>query len=142
MTRRDLIQKVILGGATIMMVPSLIESCTKQDTGLPSGNPPGSSNKLTLDLTNASYSALNSVGGSVVASGIIVANTPSGYVALDATCTHLGCTIGYSNSNNNFPCPCHGSIFSTTGSVANGPAAVALKSHAVSKAGDILTITI
>jgi cytochrome b6-f complex iron-sulfur subunit len=139
MTRRDLIQKVLLGGATLMVVPSVLESCSKQDNGIPSG----STDKLTLDLTDASYSALNSAGGSVVVSGIIIANTGSNvFVALDSTCTHAGCTISYNNSNKNFPCPCHGSIFSTSGSVLNGPAATALKTHNVTRSGDILTVSL
>jgi cytochrome b6-f complex iron-sulfur subunit len=139
MTRRDLIQKVLLGGATLMVVPSVLESCAKQDSGIPLGG----TDKLTLDLTNATYSALNSAGGSVVVSGIIIANTGSNvFVALDSACTHAGCTISYNNSNKNFPCPCHGSIFSTSGSVLNGPAATALKTHNVTKSGDVLIVSL
>jgi cytochrome b6-f complex iron-sulfur subunit len=61
-------------------------------------------------------------------------------VALSSICTHQGCTIGYSPSANNFPCPCHGSVFSTSGSVLNGPAPTAVKSYPVSQTGNILTI--
>ncbi len=141
MTRRDLIQKVLIGGVTFLVLPPVMNSCSKaEDPGTGGTPPPG--NKLTLDLSNASYSALNTVGGYVVAQGIIVANTASGYVALDSTCTHLGCTIAYSAASNNFPCPCHGSLYSATGSVLNGPATVALKLYPVSKSGNILTITL
>jgi|WetSurMetagenome_2_1015567.scaffolds.fasta_scaffold297861_2 cytochrome b6-f complex iron-sulfur subunit len=142
MTRRDLIQKVILGGATLIVVPSVIESCTKIDSGTPSGNPSGNNNKLTIDLTDPTFSSLNSQGGSVVTYGVIIANTGSGYVALDATCTHAGGTLSYNGTSNNFPCPVHGSVFSTSGSVLNGPAVTAVKSHSVSKTGNILTVTL
>lgn len=142
MTRRDLIQKVLLGGATLIVVPSVLESCTKIDSGNPSGTPAGNNNKLTVDLTNPTYSALNSSGGSVVTYGIIIANTGTGFVALDATCTHAGGTLTYNSTNKNFSCPVHGSIFSTSGSVLQGPAVTAVKSHAISKSGDILTITL
>ena len=141
MTRRDLVQKVLIGGVTFLVLPPVLNSCSKQDPG-GSGGPPPPGNKLTLDLTNASYSALNNAGGFVVVQGIIVANTASGYVALDSTCTHLGCTVAYSSTNNNFPCPCHGSVFSAAGSVVTGPALTALKSYAVSKSGNTLTITL
>jgi len=98
---------------------------------------------LTLDLTNPSYSVLNTAGGSVIYLGVIIANTGAGgFVALSSACTHAGCTISYNNSAKNFPCSCHGSLFSTTGSVLNGPAATALKSYSVSKSGDILTVNI
>lgn len=141
MTRRDLIQKVLIGGVTFLVLPPVLNSCSKQDPG-GSGGPPPPGNKVTLDLTNASYSALNNAGGFVIVQGIIVANTASGYVALDSTCTHLGCTVAYSSTNNNFPCPCHGSVFSAAGSVVTGPALTALKSYAVSKSGNTLTITL
>ncbi len=123
------------------MLPPALNSCSKDGNPNDPGNPPPG-NKLTLDLTNQTYAALNTAGGFVIAQGIIVANTSTGYVALDSTCTHQGCTIGYSSTLNNFPCPCHGSIYSITGSVLNGPATVALKSYAVSKSGNILTISL
>ena len=141
MTRRDLVQKVLIGGVTFLVLPPVLNSCSKQDPGGSGGTPPPG-NKVTLDLTNASYTALNNAGGFVVVQGIIVANTASGYVALDSTCTHLGCTVAYSSTNNNFPCPCHGSVFSAAGSVVTGPALTALKSYAVSKSGNTLTITL
>ncbi len=34
-----------------------------------------------------------------------------GFIALSATCTHLGCTPRYLSSENKFKCPCHGSGF-------------------------------
>jgi cytochrome b6-f complex iron-sulfur subunit len=141
MTRRDLVQKVLIGGVTFLVLPPVLNSCSKQDTGGSGGTPPPG-NKVTLDLTNASYTALNNVGGFVVVQGIIVANTASGYVALDSTCTHLGCTVAYSSTNNNFPCPCHGSVFSAAGSVVTGPATTALKSYTVLKSGNVLTINL
>lgn len=144
MTRRDLIQKVLIGGTTFLVLPPVLSSCSKDED--PPVDPGTGGNKLTIDLTNPTYSALNTVGGYVIVQGLIVANTSTGYVALDGTCTHQGCAITYSSTTNNFPCSCqgagHGSVFNTTGSVSNGPAATALKSYAVSKSGNTLTITL
>jgi len=139
MTRRDLIQKVLIGGTTFLVIPPILNGCSKDEENGTTGN---GGNKLTLDLTLPAYSALKNAGGSVIVQEIIVANTSGGYIALHSVCTHQGCTISYSSSLNNFPCACHGSVFATNGSVVNGPATVALKSYSVSRSGDILTINL
>ena len=40
--------------------------------------------------------------------------------AVSTTCTHLGCTVGLSETG--FACPCHGSRFDHDGVVTGGPA--------------------
>ena len=65
------------------------------------------------------------------------ANTVS---VLTATCTHEGCTItGFSGSN--FVCPCHGSTFTTSGSVVAGPANRALQQFNAQLTVGIVTFT-
>jgi cytochrome b6-f complex iron-sulfur subunit len=46
-------------------------------------------------------------------------------LALDLTCTHLGCTVKATDEG--FSCPCHGSRFGRGGHVVKGPAPRALK---------------
>ena len=42
-------------------------------------------------------------------------------------CTHLGCTFPWNPSDQQFQCPCHGSLYAPDGSVVRGPAPLPLK---------------
>jgi len=42
--------------------------------------------------------------------------------AVDARCTHLGCTVSFNDSEQSWDCPCHGSRYGLDGSVLHGPA--------------------
>lgn len=100
-------------------------------------------NKLTLDLSVPQNSTLNTAGGSLIVQNIIVANTVNdNFIALSSICTHQGCTVGYDSGAANIKCPCHGSVYATTGLVINGPAPLALQAYEVSKADNILTISL
>jgi cytochrome b6-f complex iron-sulfur subunit len=57
-----------------------------------------------------------------------------------AVCTHQSCTVsGF--QNNRFVCPCHGSQFTTGGSVANGPATRGLQQFTATVADGVLSFT-
>lgn len=141
MNRRDLIQRVVLGGTVLVLAPSVLDSCTKDSSTNPAGNP--NPTKINLDLSLPANADLNNEGGSLITQNVIVINTGGGnYVALSSICTHQGCTVGYNSGAGNIQCPCHGSVYATSGSVLNGPAPKALKSYVVSLSGNILTITL
>lgn len=42
-------------------------------------------------------------------------------LALDSTCTHLGCRTRYDDEAKQFVCPCHGGAYDTEGKVVAGP---------------------
>ena len=57
-------------------------------------------------------------------------------VALRAVCTHLGCITLWSENENRFQCPCHGSGFSAEGINLLGPAPRPLDRYAIQLADD------
>ena len=59
-----------------------------------------------------------------------------GFAVASAVCTHLGCTVGYFQSDNRFHCPCHGSVFNADGTVQHGPAPRPLEWFEVTMARD------
>ena len=43
------------------------------------------------------------------------------FEVLSAICPHLGCSVSWQQSADDFLCPCHGSVFSPDGKVVKGP---------------------
>jgi thiosulfate dehydrogenase [quinone] large subunit len=55
--------------------------------------------------------------------GIVIHTDSGDFVAYNAVCPHMGCTVGYSSANKIMICPCHGSEFEVSnGDVIVGPA--------------------
>jgi cytochrome b6-f complex iron-sulfur subunit len=103
-----------------------------------------SGNAVVVQIDSAS--PLAAVGGAAMvrSSGgaFLVARTgQESFSALTTICTHQTCTItGFDSTN--YVCPCHGSRFSTTGRVINGPANAPLRSFTTSFSNNVLTISL
>ena len=55
--------------------------------------------------------------------GIVIHTAAGPFVAYNAVCPHMGCTVGYSTATEIIVCPCHGSEFQlSNGDVIQGPA--------------------
>jgi Rieske Fe-S protein len=65
--------------------------------------------------------------------------TPETFSALNAVCTHEGCTVSRFASPV-FVCPCHGSRYTTSGEVVQGPAPAALPRYPTEFANGVLTV--
>ena len=63
--------------------------------------------------------------------GVWIVRDPSGFYALIAVCTHLGCTPNWLAAEKKFKCPCHGSGFYKHGRQLRrpGPAAAGARAH-------------
>ncbi|MBF2076556.1 MAG: cytochrome b6-f complex iron-sulfur subunit [Synechococcales cyanobacterium C42_A2020_086] len=48
-------------------------------------------------------------------------------IGLVDNCTHLGCTFPWNPVDQQFQCPCHGSLYAPDGTVIRGPAPLPLK---------------
>jgi cytochrome b6-f complex iron-sulfur subunit len=56
-------------------------------------------------------------------------------------CTHLGCTFPWNPIDQQFQCPCHGSLYAPDGSVVRGPAPLPLKLVQVAVVNDSILIS-
>lgn len=91
-----------------------------------------------------SGSALGEVGGAVLvestAGVFLISRTgASTFSAIDAVCTHEGCTITGADGSA-YVCPCHGSRYNRSGQVLQGPARASLRLYATTFANDVVTI--
>jgi cytochrome b6-f complex iron-sulfur subunit len=134
MERRQFLQRGIYASFVLAAAPTLFHSCKKYDEDEPDVA------SIQIDLNAANYTGLKTSGGFAYYENIIIANTGSGFIAMSKLCTHEGCTISYDHIASNLPCPCHGTVYSKSGEVLNGPAMIDLKIYAVSREEDILTI--
>lgn len=53
---------------------------------------------------------------------IIVIRKEDELIGLQATCTHLGCTVAWNATTQQVECPCHGARYNIRGDVLRGPA--------------------
>lgn len=67
---------------------------------------------------------------------VIVVNTPDGYKALFAICTHFACIVYWDEQRGIIACPCHAGLFNTDGSVISGPPPPPLETYRVQVEGD------
>ena len=135
---------------TIISAASLMQACSGNSTSgsdapqltAINGTLVGSTVTVTVDAS----SPLNSVGSAALVNtargALLVARTAqTTFAALNATCTHQVCTVsGYQSGT--YVYPCHGSQFSTSGTVVQGPASRPLTSYATNFVSPTLTITI
>ena len=118
-----------------------LESCSNDSEDMtPSTG--GGVDGVTFNLNQSPYNALANDGGWLLhpTENILLVNVGGNISAFSSRCTHTGCTRDWTFPNNEFQCNCHGSRFSTSGAVTNGPAASALARRSVIQDGDEITV--
>lgn len=141
MDRKEFFSKALIRGSLIFIAPSFLDSCSKSSDPAPAtdGNTSG---ETVVDLTSTDFNALKTVGGYAYSGNILIIRSgTSSYIALSSICTHQGCTVAYNSSDDKIACPCHGSLFTTTGAVLQGPASSSLKTYNVKIEGNNLKIS-
>ncbi len=123
MNRREFIGWVGVGSLASSL-PVVIAACsqtTSQQSTTPS-RPDGFQTVGTVAELNKNGQILNE---KTAAGKVLVIEDPSDtnkIIAVNPTCTHAGCTVGWQKDQNAFVCPCHGSKYTSDGKVKNGPA--------------------
>jgi len=126
-TRKEFIEQVGIGSAFLVLA-ACAGSCKKTSTSV----------NFTVDVSSG---ALATNGGYLVQNGVIIARTTSGtFIAVSATCTHQGGTLGYSSGSNTFVCPLHGATFNSSGGVVSGPATTAVQKYNTTLSGTSLRV--
>jgi menaquinol-cytochrome c reductase iron-sulfur subunit len=52
----------------------------------------------------------------------VIKRSPTDVTVFSPLCTHLSCRYGWNTNQQQFACPCHGSVFDVQGEVVAGPA--------------------
>jgi len=67
---------------------------------------------------------------------VYIVRTSSGFYAVSAVCTHLGCVTQWKPEANRIACPCHGSKFQRDGKKIEGPAPRPLPHYSITLTAD------
>ncbi|MDQ3194051.1 MAG: Rieske (2Fe-2S) protein [Bacteroidota bacterium] len=96
---------------------------------------------VTKVINLSDYPALGSVGGNAdIGKAMVFRTGQTKFMTVSTTCTHKKCDVDFDGSG--FECPCHGSTFTKTGKVTNGPATKNLRSYKTAYNAENETLTI
>ncbi len=129
LNRRKLLSWFGLGWLASLLPSSLI-GCSEATT--PTASSSKSSPESVAAAPSGNFKAIGTVAqldkDKVLVSSdktIAVVRNPSDatkVLAVNATCTHKGCTVAWNSASTEFVCPCHDAKFAADGAVRQGPA--------------------
>jgi len=131
-------------GLSVACIACLASACSKDEMGAPAA--PSNSNASAGSTINLDME-LKSINDFVAKSGFIVIRTASGnaassFVAFSSVCPHAGATVEYKSNSTSFLCPTHGSTFSGTGALIQGPATRGLTKLDIELSGTTLRVKV
>jgi cytochrome b6-f complex iron-sulfur subunit len=141
--KRNEFLTTLTGSFSVACLACLTNACSKDENGAP-----GAVNKPTTPSTGFTInleSELKAVNDFVAKSGFIVirkaaGNAPANFLAVSSVCPHAGATVEYMNATSSFLCAAHGSTFSGTGALVQGPATQGLTKLEVEITGTTLRL--
>lgn len=128
MNRRAFINWVGVGWLASSL-PVAIAACSSQTTQAESTNNKGGFKTVGTVAQLDKDSQLLNKNSPVGAVLVVRTNSGSKLSAVNPSCTHAGCPVGWQAKSQKFVCPCHGSEFGTDGKVLKGPASKPLKTY-------------
>ncbi len=119
-TRRGFLKKAwkILGWVAAAELGIFMISLLKPSKELHKGR----KNSTIKILGNVEDFPLNSVTPDRINKLYLIREKDGGFLALSLTCSHLGCSVIWDETKNQFICPCHASSFDRVGNVLSSPA--------------------
>ena len=140
LNRRKLLSWFGLGWLASLLPSSLI-GCSESTPTATASAPASSPTTATATVAAAPSGAFKAIGtvaqldkDKVLVSSdkkIAVVRNPNDVtkvLAVNATCTHKGCTVAWKSASTEFVCPCHDAKFAADGAVRQGPADKPLQS--------------
>jgi cytochrome b6-f complex iron-sulfur subunit len=144
MNRMEFLKSLGLKGASLFAVycaASGLSSCVNESMD-PTTTDGVTGNVLSLDLTTAAYSKLNTTGNYVIVSGIVIARvSATAFAAVTQVCSHEGRRQVVFNAGE-FYCAAHGARFDTAGKGLNSTGSRGLKTYVTTLEGTILKVTV
>jgi cytochrome b6-f complex iron-sulfur subunit len=139
MKRREFVGLVVVGSA----IPIAIASCTSPTKETATSISPRTDGYLAV----GSIAELNTKGqilaNTATLGKVLIIADPSNskqVIAVNPTCTHAGCTVGWEKEQKIFNCPCHDAKFASNGKVLEEPADRPLPTYLAKVEGDTILV--
>ena len=141
MDRRKLLSWFGLGGV-VSILPTSLVGCSDAKSSNESASTTALTTASAPESVDAApmgkFKAIGTVAqldkdGQLVSDKIAVVRDPKDknkVLAVNASCTHNGCTVKWKSDKKQYVCPCHDAKFASNGAVLEGPAKKPLPRYA------------